>query len=76
MKKRRQVRVGLIIFIVGTIVGLLGALIKIQHGTIANPLLAVGMTLNLIAIIFIVIALLKRNEPLSNDWVRHKKSVD
>ncbi len=51
-----------IIFLIGMIITIIGALFKIMHWTGANVMLAVGMLSEVIAIIILIISLTKNSK--------------
>lgn len=48
-----------IIFLIGMILTIIGALFKIMHWTGANVLLSIGMLAQIVAIVFLIITLTK-----------------
>lgn len=51
-----------IIFLIGMIITIIGALFKIMHWTGANVMLAVGMLSEVVAIIILIITLTKNSK--------------
>ena len=48
-----------IIFLIGMILTIIGALFKIMHWTGANALLSIGMLSEVVAIVFLIITVIK-----------------
>lgn len=55
----KQYKIPLIMFLLGMVITIIGALFKIMHWPFASGLLIIGMTLEVIAIFFLIATLLK-----------------
>lgn len=56
----KQYKIPLVVFLLGMAITIIGALFKIMHWPFANGLLIMGMTLEVIAISFLIATIIKK----------------
>lgn len=54
-------KISLVLFLIGMIISILGALFKVMHWPGASIILIIGMVSEIIALISLIIAILKNN---------------
>lgn len=73
MKNKLIAKVGLVLFLVSVFIMFVGAIIKMQSGTLANFLLFLGSALGIIGLGIFILGISRKPRLPSSDWEGGKK---
>lgn len=73
MKNKLPARAGFILFLLSAFITFVGAIIKIQNGTMANSLLIIGFVLGFVGICLFIWGIIRKPTPITTDWTSPRK---